>query len=328
MSRGLSMALRLIQALYDSNSKLPVDDYKQILKEIQLFGVSSQVYYLLKERGKFEETPKYFQVQLQQNYEQALYLNLFIKKQQEQVMKQFDLAGINMIPLKGTVFAEKYFGHIGARGTSDIDLLINPKQFGKAVSCIKGLGFAAEEQIKDHFHCSYSKDIPGSKIPMTIELHWDVVKEKSSNFDIQEFWDHSTIMEGYSHVRELSDYHTFYTICLHGWRHNLDSPKYFIDILQVIYKLGGAIDYNRLLNEASTHKTLKRMVRTLSIVYEQFPHLNRICELPIKRENLHWDYRAFTDKNKRTVKKYIDFLDYYVMSYDTPIHLFKELLRK
>lgn len=322
------MALKLIQALYDSNGKLPEDNYKQILKEIQKFGVSSQVYYLLKERGMFEETPKYFQVQLQQDYEQVLYLNLYIKKQQEQVMKQFELAGVNVIPLKGTVFAEKYFGHIGARGTTDIDLLINPKHFGKAVACLKVLGFGAEEKIEDHFHCSYSKDIPSSKIPMTIELHWDVVKEKSSNFDINEFWDHSTLMEGYSHVRELSEHHTFYMICLHGWRHNLDSPKYFVDILQMIHKLDGAIDYDRLLSEASAHKTLKRMVRTLSIVYEQFPHLNSLCNLPSKRKHLLWDYRAFTEKNKRTVKKYIDFIDYHVMSYDTPFHLFKAVLKK
>jgi hypothetical protein len=27
-------------------------------------------------------------------------------------------------PLKGVTFAEKYFGHIGARGSSDIDLFI------------------------------------------------------------------------------------------------------------------------------------------------------------------------------------------------------------
>ncbi len=42
-------------------------------------------------------------------------------------------------------------------------------------------------------------------------------------------WNDSSTIEGYQHVRELSDLHTFYMICLHGWRHNLDSLKYFID---------------------------------------------------------------------------------------------------
>lgn len=325
------MAMRFIQALYDTDSEFPTNtnDYMQILKEILMFGVSSQIYFLLKASGKLEKTPQFFRYSLQQCYNQALYLNLFIKKKQEKVLKELNLEGVEVIPLKGTMFAEKYFGHLGARGTSDIDLLVKPHQLGKAVNCIKDLGFTMEEeQIQDHFHCSYSKNIPGSNIPLTIEFHWDIVKKKSANFDIKDFWRSSISMHEYDHVYELSAYHTFYMICLHGWRHNLDSPKYFIDIIQMIHTLGEEIDYDILFNEAKTHKTLNRLVRTLSIVYKQFPHLNKVRELPLKRSNLHWDYNAFTEKNKRTIKKYVDYIDYHVLSYDTPVHFFNEMLKK
>ncbi|CAM3870210.1 nucleotidyltransferase family protein [Cytobacillus oceanisediminis] len=39
-------------------------------------------------------------------------------------------------PLKGVTFAQKYFGYIGTRGTSDIDLLIRPYQLEKAIEFI------------------------------------------------------------------------------------------------------------------------------------------------------------------------------------------------
>ena len=99
-----------------------------------------------------------------------------------------------------------------------------------AEQAVKKIGYIIEEtRIPFHFHSSFSKSIPGSNIPLTVEIHWNLVKENTSNFQIEEMWTDSSIIEGYQHVRELSDLHTFYMICLHGWRHNLDSLKYFID---------------------------------------------------------------------------------------------------
>ncbi len=188
-----------------------------------------------------------------------------------------------MIPLKGVYFAQEYFGHLGARGTSDIDILVKKESVEEAVELVKSLGFQQEEEwIPGHFHCSFSKQIPGSSVPLSVEVHWDVVKEATSYFNIETFWNEAAPVEGSSYIKRLSDQHTFYMMCLHGWRHNLDSPKYFLDIIQLIYKIKGELDIPRLLQDARKHGTLKRLVRTLSIVYEEYPMLENVLEIPAK----------------------------------------------
>lgn len=94
------------------------------------------------------------------------------------------------------------------------------------------------------------------------------------------------------YIKELSHLHTFYMICLHGWRHNLDSMKYFIDIIQIIDKVSNKIDYEQFITLAESRQTLKRMIRTLSIVYQQFPHIDDVKMFPFKAKNTLWEYQS------------------------------------
>jgi hypothetical protein len=323
------VSIKLIKSLYDPYTTLPNDIhfYESAMEDIEYFGISSQVYFLLKQQGKLEQTPDFFKKRLTHNYNESLFKNIFIKNQTEQILHEFETVGIDIIPLKGIRLAEKYFGHLGARATSDIDLLIKFPDLDLAIECVKLLGFTVDEEwIPDHFHCSFSKDLPGSRVPLTVEIHWDLMKETTSNFKIKEFWNQAKLRKKFNHVSELSDYHTFYMICLHGWRHNLDSPKYFIDIIHMIHQFSSKLDYQTLLTDAASHKTLKRIVRTLSIVYQQFPHLDEIREFPQKRTTIFWDFENFRDPKHKSVKKYVDFIDYQFLSYDSVKHSLVEVL--
>ncbi|PHA03098.1 hypothetical protein COE51_01775 [Bacillus pseudomycoides] len=318
------MIVHLIQALYDSQIPVPTDKefYKQAMEDIEFFEIHSQIYYLLKQQGILNQTPLFFQEQLTQKYNETLYLNLFIKNQTEQILNKFEDIEVDVIPLKGVVFAEKYFGHIGARSTSDIDLLIKAHDLNTAIDCIKSLGFTVEEEyIPSHFHCSFSKVLPGSTIPLTVEIHWDLLKENTSHLQIEEFWNQAKSLKRYNHIKELSDYHTFYMICLHGWKHNLNSLKYFIDIIQMIYVLHDKLDYAILFKEAASHKTLKRVLRTLAIVYNLFPQLENVKHLSLNRkDNLWWEYKAIRDRDFKSFKQYINFAYFNFLDFDTIKH--------
>ncbi|WP_374702611.1 hypothetical protein [Bacillus sp. V33-4] len=142
---------------------------------------------------------------------------------------------------------------------------------------------------------------------------------------MDEFWKQALPVK--KHIKELSSYHTFYMISLHGWRHNLDSPKYFLDIIQLLHLLHDEIDYSLLFQDASRHKTIKRIIRTLSIIYQQFPHLDQIKKFPYKRKNIIWESNSFKKKNRKSIKKYADFIDYQFFSYDSARHSFIEMLK-
>jgi hypothetical protein len=322
------LIITMIQALYDPRISMPLDKefFEKSLEDIEFFGIWPQMYWLLKQRGHLEQTPSFFQERLKRKYEETLYLNLFIRNQTKIVLETLEEAGIQTIPLKGTIFAEKYFGHLGARDTSDIDLLVHPSELERAIHCVKSLGYTTEqERIPSHFHWSFSKEIPDSAIPLTIELHWDLLKEKTSDLNLDEFWCQATPLGSYRYIKELSDYHTFYMICLHGWRHNLSSLKYFLDIIQLIHVLQDNLDYTWLSKDAAAHKTRRRIVRMLAIVYRLFPHLADTKELHIGwKALLWWDYSSLRD-NKRSFKNYANWVYYHFFDFDTVRHTFAAL---
>ncbi|WP_413307874.1 nucleotidyltransferase family protein [Bacillus sp. 1P10SD] len=317
------MSIEMVKLIYDQSTVLPQDDrfYHRALQYIEEDGISSQVFSLLKQQGRLTETPSFFQQRLKESYDKGLFQNLMIKNQTDEILKVFEGKGIDVISLKGVYFAERYFGHIGARATSDIDLLIPFKELDQSIEIINSLGFTFEEEkIPGHFHCSFSKKLHGSTMPLVVELHWNIVKENTSQFNSNDLWGQAERICNYQHIKELSPTHLFYMICLHGWRHNLESMKYFLDIIQLIHTLGKEIDYDDLLQLAASHKTLRRLKRTLSIVYKQFPYLSIVKRLPFEVKTTRWEYRRV-----KGLKQYADFIDYQFFSYDTIKHSIIEL---
>lgn len=318
------MLINFLQTVYNQDISLPREPevYEQLIKDIEYFSISPQVYFSLKKQGRLELTPPFFQNRLKNTFIKVLLRNTFLKNQTEQILSTFDKLAIPTIPLKGVLFAEKYFGHIAARSTSDIDLLIKPDDLDKVIKTLKKIGYTIEEKnAPDHFHCSLSKELSNSPIPLTVEIHWNILKENTSDFKIEEFWEQATTLENYKHIKELSPYHTFYMICLHAWRHNMDSMKHFLDIAEMIFFLGDNVNYNSLFNDAANHKMLKRMKRTLSIVYRVFPQLNAFQKLPIKKQiGSWWQYEAIRDSSFRNANVYLDYFDYLIFSFDTAKH--------
>ncbi|WP_171631040.1 nucleotidyltransferase family protein [Paenibacillus plantarum] len=278
------MLMPFIKALYDPQASLPQESmlYEKALEEIKRYSIGSQMHALIHQQGKWAQVPTFFQERLKQFSDETRCLNFFIKNQLDQILRQFETSHISIIPLKGVRFAEKYFGHFGARATSDIDVLIQKSDLDIAIRCLKSLGFDIEElRSPAHFHWSFSKRLPSSPIPLTVELHWNVLVEQTSNINMSEFWEHATPFASYQNVKELSVYHTFYMICLHGWSHYMDSPKYYMDIMQMLHRHPDDINFEVLFKDAASHQTLRRIHRTLVNVYGHFPHLGDIKELPV-----------------------------------------------
>ncbi|WP_309121676.1 nucleotidyltransferase family protein [Paenibacillus sp.] len=320
------MIMTLLQALYDERVPLPSDfkAYLSALEDIEYFAIAPQVYTLLEEGDRLDRTPPFFRARLKELYRESLHRNLYIHLETDRLLDRFEAEGIDAIPLKGTRFAEKYFSRVGARPTSDIDVLIRAADVERARSCLRSLGFTIEgRRIEQHFHSAQAKPLPGSTVPLPVELHWSLLTERTSSFDVDELWEEAVPRESYKHIKELSDYHAFYMICLHGWKHALDSPKYFLDIAQMIHRAGGRLDTDRLFGDALVHRTHRRLTSTLSIVYNQFPHLHRVLPLPFQSrsaERLWWNYRAIRHKDEKDLRQYMRLAQYQWSDYDSPLH--------
>ncbi|MFD2214034.1 nucleotidyltransferase domain-containing protein [Metabacillus endolithicus] len=319
------MIKKFIKDLY-YNPSLPFpysnEEYKELEADIIHFNLEPLFHTFLKQTNQLDNVPINLKGMLLKKYNQQFIQNLLIKNQTQMILSAFEVNNIYVIPLKGPFFSEKYFNDFAARTSSDIDILIKEDQIDKTITCIKNLGFVIEESNDEgHFHRTFSKTLPGSTIPLLIEIHWNIVKENTSSLPIDELWNQSRPLENYQFVKQLSTIHTFYFIILHAWRHNLDSLKHFLDIIQMIHTHGNDLNYESLFKIAKKHRTHKRVIRTLSIVYQQFPFLNNILKLPItKQYGSLWQYEWIRGGKVDKKKLYLDFIDYQFRSYDTFLH--------
>lgn len=283
----------LLEAIYTQHpSTLGKQDehaYRKLISNRFFHQFASQLYYLMKQRGLLEQTPIFFRQALKQQATENVLLSCLIHKETDNVLQLFETNHVPIIPLKGTVFAEKYFGSAAARRTSDIDILVHPEDEPRAIQLVAKLGFTTPVPYeREHFHKAFQKQVVHSAFTLTIEIHQNFQRRGVSSLAVSDLWQTAQPLYTYRYVRELSPQLMFYIICLHGWNHELISWKYFIDIIQMIYILGDRLNYEQLLALASKEKTRRRIARTLSIVYHEFPFLHDNHPLPLPTRSSYW----------------------------------------
>ncbi|CAM2978122.1 nucleotidyltransferase family protein [Paenibacillus sediminis] len=264
-------------------------EYEHILGDIKCFGAEAQIYHMLREQELMNAVPDFFTKELKRRVDPVLFQNLFIKSEQKKILTAFEQQGIPVIQLKGVWFTERYFKHISARATSDIDLLVHPEDVQKSEDILSELGFHFEEGDPAHFHILLAKSYDNPLYSrLETEIHWNISRQNNSNTEIDYFWSESSLISNYTYVRELSLQQTFYHICLHGISHHMSSLKYILDILQLIHYYGDDMDYERLLHQASSDHNYSKVVLALSLVYKLFPYLQERKPLSVHKKYPLW----------------------------------------
>jgi hypothetical protein len=293
------MIIPFLTSLYESGvyaDDLP-ETWPELLQEIRTFSLSSQVYHFIKQSGQSSRIPFAFYKELKAGAEKVMFHNMLVKRETLQVLQALEREGIPAIPLKGVVFADKYFGGWQVRGTSDIDLLIRPEDRERTVNCIRGLGFRKEDRYHSlHYHAEYSKELPNIGRSVAVELHWNLLRKHTSNIRMERLWREAQplVWENLRavHLRELPLADTFYAICLHAAKHHMLSFKHVLDVVHLIYRYGHAMEMESILARAGEDGTLGHVRAALTVAYRLFPGLQRVMpftrpiRLPFYRESL------------------------------------------
>ena len=107
-------------------------------------------------------------------------IGLAALRQARDVQRRFAEAGIDAIPYKGPALAMAAYGHLGARGFSDLDVLVRRRDMPRARDVLASAGYAMDVKAhrlfaalpraarEDHFYPADTNDFP-------VELHVAVV---------------------------------------------------------------------------------------------------------------------------------------------------------
>jgi len=313
------MVVSLLRLIYDDTADrclLNEREWDECLEACSRFDISPQIQSLLKRHGKWEGLPADVRKRLASSSGQVYSQNWFLKRQESELLQWFEQDGLAVIPLKGTRFAEKYFGHFAARMTGDIDLLVRGSDLDRAVALLETHGCRFQKKIHNHAALTGPNGFP------LIELHWTLDKAGWSDLQVEPIWQRARRSAEDSCVMELSIPDSFYFMCLHAVRHRVDSPRYILDIAQMIHESAAEIDYGDLLKRANADRTYNRVRTALSIAYGTLPHLHAIKPLPFPPRRTAWSYPAICDasKRERTIRYYVYRLYFKYMIFDTWKH--------
>lgn len=117
------------------------------------------------------------------NHMEITMIQLKLAFETERIILLLKENNITAIPYKGIAFSKQFFGNLISRESSDIDLIINPKDLSQAIKILKNDAYIPEhEQVYEHLdtkYFSYFKDYTFNKYEdntkeFHLELHWGI----------------------------------------------------------------------------------------------------------------------------------------------------------
>lgn len=162
-----------------------------------------------------------------------------------EIAEAFAKEEIEVIALKGILFAFRRYAEPGLRNFKDIDILVRVSDLDRAGAVLDRLGyrsldaneadrpsFFVETPVK--YHCGYER---GDEFP--VELHWDLVPKRSPvRFDLAGLWERSLPWEGWGAAREMSFEDETVFLATHMARHEFLFPA------RALFDLGLLVNQN------------------------------------------------------------------------------------
>ena len=154
---------------------LPNVDWEALLRLADEHGTSSLLYQnLLRVQ---DSVPSSVVARLRERYQENLHKSLLLARELIRILDRLDPAGIAVIPYKGLVLSEVYYGDMALRQSGDIDLFVRKPDVSRLKLAVSELGYTIRVPIPDNAHKDYVEsgyectfDSPAGK--NLLELQW------------------------------------------------------------------------------------------------------------------------------------------------------------
>ena len=228
-------------------------------------------------RDFIEQLPTDISRTIESEQERHLCHNLFLTGKLIETVKFFRENGVNVLPFKGPLLAVEAYGDPSYRMFNDLDVLVQPKQFRKAVDLLTKNGWKPLTSVgwltKRNWNISRKKDIyfVSPQRNLNLELHW---KLSGSHFglpkEINMLWERlDAITLAGAELPALGLYDLLIYLCLHGSRHSWERFGWICDVHQLLLSKT-SIDWDRLFVEAKSLGSEKVVALGLKLVKDFF----------------------------------------------------------
>ena len=229
-------------------------------------------------------------------YRQSLYQNSMLFHKAFALLAELAKMNVPFIVLKGAALVAAYYEDIGARPMSDVDFLIREEDVERTLRYLSAQGwehkdgFAPKKAVK-HIHSLDLQNREGC----ALDVHWRVFYHCAWEGAEQSLWEQTEeiVFKGLT-VRILNPTEQVLHNCAHGVRWNaLSSIRWVVDVLKILEKRPGEINWDLLVVRAKERKISLTMQHALGFLKSGFhadiPEdvLNALAETPKDRQEIH-----------------------------------------
>lgn len=250
--------------------------------------------------------------------------SVFVTGKLIEIVQMLQRNGISALPFKGPTLAMRAYNSLVLRQFVDLDILVKPKDFDRAVQLFLRSGFEpyanSPTKRSNALFINRKKDIglisqDGS---VRVELHWKLSGSFFAlPFELNELWERLETTElGGVEIKTLPFNDLFVYLCLHGARHGFEKLGWICDLCELI-RSENEIDWQQIHDHAAKHGCTKVVELGLFLAFELFgvttayPSWNKIKNDPLLRENaVRITEKIFSEKFSTTEPS--DWYQYYL----------------
>jgi hypothetical protein len=154
---------------------VPQLDWDAVLRLADHHGTSSLLYQNLEPFANI--VPSAVLTSLRQSYERNIHKSLFLTRELIRILECLDSLRIEVIPYKGVVLSETYYGDMAMRQSGDMDLFVRKQDVGRIKSAVRELGYTPrvlipEDAEADYIASGYECTFDSHAGKESLELQW------------------------------------------------------------------------------------------------------------------------------------------------------------
>lgn len=206
---------------------------------------------------------------LQGDYQRVGARNMLLLRELETVRTA--LAPMPVIVLKGAALVQALYGNIALRPMVDLDLLIHPADFERALGAVGRLGYQrTTAELRPGATLEFDSELMLRKagpLETQLELHWHLLDSPrhQARMPLDWFWESAVPAElDGSTFLTLSPEATLLHLCAHlQIHHRGEGLLWWHDIALLLSRQGGCLDWDAVLGRAAEYDLVIPLCRTL-----------------------------------------------------------------
>lgn len=240
------------QALRALGQRLDASEWRLLLARSREQGMASLVFLHATQAGALVAAPAAVVADLAASYAQTLVTGRQLERAQDEVLTAFTGRGIQVIVLKGTSLAERYYGTIALRPVRDIDLLVHRADLSAAADTLKHLGFTAQQGLGSptRFFALASSALGYQRAGrVTVEVHWQLTSRPVYRpaLAVRRAWARALPLDDAASSGKafrLAPADELRFLCVHlAAEHEMSRLIWLVDIAALVRSLGGDWDW-------------------------------------------------------------------------------------